>query len=164
RSPKSFNSQIGVPLSVAEINQDHNLAIFEAGISQKGEMDRLQKIIHPNIGIFTNIGEAHSEGFTDIKEKIREKLKLFTDTQCLIFCEDDALLEPEIHQFQKKQNTIHQQLKLFSWSTKKSKTAQLQITHILRDKKKGYHSYSHIEALYKNKKLAISFPFTDNGS
>lgn len=164
RSPKSFNSQIGVPLSVAEINKDHNLAIFEAGISRTGEMDRLQKIIHPNIGIFTNIGEAHSEGFTDIKQKIREKLKLFTNTQCLIFCKDDALLEQEIHRFQKKQNTAHQQLKLFSWSKKKSQSAQLQIIHIHREEKKRPQPNSQIEAIYKNQKLAISFPFTDNGS
>ena len=63
RSPKSYNSQIGVPLSVWQINNENTLGIFEAGISQPGEMDRLEKIIEPTIGIFTNIGEAHSEGY-----------------------------------------------------------------------------------------------------
>ena len=63
RSPKSYNSQIGVPLSVWQMSDQHDLAIFEAGISLPGEMENLEKIIQPTIGIFTNIGEAHSEGF-----------------------------------------------------------------------------------------------------
>ena len=78
RSPKSYNSQIGVPLSVWLMNTSHNLAIFEAGISQPGEMEKLAPIIQPTIGIFTNIGEAHSEGFESTEQKVKEKLKLFT--------------------------------------------------------------------------------------
>ena len=78
RSPKSYNSQIGVPLSVWQMNGDYNLGLFEAGISQGGEMDRLEKIIQPTIGIFTNIGEAHSEGFFNLRQKVKEKLRLFT--------------------------------------------------------------------------------------
>ena len=73
RSPKSFNSQIGVPLSVWQIENTDELGIFEAGISQKKEMKKLSKIIRPQIGIFTNIGEAHSLGFKNRKEKIKEK-------------------------------------------------------------------------------------------
>jgi len=69
RSPKSYNSQIGVPLSVWQLNASHELAIFEAGISRRGEMQRLEPIILPAIGIFTNIGEAHSEGFSSRAEK-----------------------------------------------------------------------------------------------
>ena len=79
RSPKSYNSQIGVPLSVWELNETHQLALFEAGISQSGEMDNLQRIIQPTIGIFTNIGEAHSEGFLNKRQKINEKLRLFIE-------------------------------------------------------------------------------------
>jgi len=77
RSPKSYNSQIGVPLSVWQMNKHHTLAIFEAGISRTGEMEQLQKIIQPTIGVLTNIGEAHSEGFTSLQEKETEKRKLF---------------------------------------------------------------------------------------
>lgn len=77
RSPKSYNSQIGVPLSVWQINKQHTLAIFEAGISRPGEMEKLQKIIQPTIGVLTNIGEAHSEGFASLQQKETEKRKLF---------------------------------------------------------------------------------------
>jgi len=77
RSPKSYNSQVGVPLSVLGINEKHNFGIFEAGISTKEEMQKLQAIIQPSIGILSNIGSAHDEGFGNIGEKIKEKLKLF---------------------------------------------------------------------------------------
>lgn len=77
RSPKSYNSQIGVPLSVWQMNPQHTLAIFEAGISQPGEMENLENIIKPTIGVLTNIGEAHSEGFTSVKQKEFEKSILF---------------------------------------------------------------------------------------
>lgn len=78
RSPKSYNSQIGVPLSVWNLNEQHNLAIFEAGISQTNEMQKLSEIICPTIGVFTGIGAAHQEGFKSQEEKIKEKLSLFT--------------------------------------------------------------------------------------
>ena len=77
RSPKSFNSQIGVPLSVWQVAQQHTLGIFEAGISRPGEMAKLEKIIQPLIGVLTNIGEAHDEGFLSTQQKLEEKLKLF---------------------------------------------------------------------------------------
>jgi alanine racemase len=89
RSPKSFNSQIGVPLSVWQMNEQHNLALFEAGISQQGEMLRLERIIQPTIGILTNIGEAHSEGFIDADHKFREKISLFKNAKVLIGREAD---------------------------------------------------------------------------
>ncbi|MEO7527584.1 MAG: alanine racemase, partial [Chitinophagaceae bacterium] len=77
KSPKSFNSQIGVPLSVWQMHEQHTLAIFEAGISKPGEMDTLEKIIQPTIGVLTNIGEAHSEGFNSTTQKEKEKRLLF---------------------------------------------------------------------------------------
>src|SRR5690606_2711037 len=77
RSQNSYNSQIGVPLSVWTMNKKYELAIFEAGISQPGEMEKLERIIHPTIVVFTNIGEAHSEGFLNNRQKIKEKLVLF---------------------------------------------------------------------------------------
>ncbi|WP_162944637.1 bifunctional UDP-N-acetylmuramoyl-tripeptide:D-alanyl-D-alanine ligase/alanine racemase [Flavisolibacter nicotianae] len=84
RSPKSFNSQIGVPLSVWEINAGHTLGIFEAGISHRGEMEKLERIIQPTIGVITNLGEAHSEGFTSREEKLREKLALFRPCKLVV--------------------------------------------------------------------------------
>lgn len=84
RSPKSYNSQIGVPLSVWPMNEQHTLGIFEAGISEQGEMLRLEKMIRPTIGVLTNIGEAHSEGFIDADHKFREKLILFRNSRVII--------------------------------------------------------------------------------
>jgi alanine racemase len=84
RSPRSFNSQIGVPLSVWEMNAQHSLGIFEAGISKPGEMERLAEIIQPTLGILTNIGEAHSLGFLDRDQKISEKVRLFKDCPVVI--------------------------------------------------------------------------------
>jgi alanine racemase len=81
RSPKSYNSQVGVPLSVVAINEKHNLGIFEAGISTRGEMQNLEKIIKPTIGVLTNIGTAHDEGFANTTEKIKEKLLLFQNAE-----------------------------------------------------------------------------------
>ncbi len=77
RSPRSYNSQIGVPLSIWPMNEKHTLAIFEAGISKPGEMERLEKMIRPTIGVFTNIGEAHSGGFSSREAKEKEKRILF---------------------------------------------------------------------------------------
>ena len=77
RSPKSYNSQIGVPLSVWQLKSYHQLAIFEAGISQPNEMEQLERVIQPTIGVLTNIGAAHSEGFHSLAEKEKEKRKLF---------------------------------------------------------------------------------------
>lgn len=88
RSPKSYNSQTGVPLSVWALAAGHDLAILEAGISRRGEMKKLAAMIRPTIGIFTNIGEAHSEGFGSLAEKAAEKLKLFDEAEILIYCSD----------------------------------------------------------------------------
>lgn len=86
RSPESYNSQVGVPLSVFMLDQESDLAILEAGISKKGEMDKLERIIRPDRGIITNIGSAHQENFSDLKEKIKEKLILFRNAEEVIYC------------------------------------------------------------------------------
>jgi len=96
RSPKSYNSQIGVPLSVWQLNEAHELAIFEAGISSRGEMVRLSAILRPTIGLFTNIGEAHSEGFDSLAEKAAEKLRLFEQAELLIYNKDQPETEKAI--------------------------------------------------------------------
>ena len=91
RSPKSYNSQVGVPLSIFGSNENHNLGIFEAGISTNNEMEHLQKIIQPKIGIFTPLGNAHNEGFASQNEKIEEKVKLFKNCDIVILEKQDAI-------------------------------------------------------------------------
>lgn len=93
RSPRSYNSQLGVPLSVLKIQPEDEFAIFEAGISQPAEMDRLEKIIQPELGIFTNIGAAHQENFTDIDEKVDEKLLLFRHSRVIVYNENDETIQ-----------------------------------------------------------------------
>ncbi|WP_439483156.1 bifunctional UDP-N-acetylmuramoyl-tripeptide:D-alanyl-D-alanine ligase/alanine racemase [Cyclobacterium plantarum] len=90
KSPKSYNSQIGVALSALEIQSRHQIALLEAGISQPGEMDRLKQIIQPQLGIFTNIGSAHDENFDSLETKIKEKCKLFTEVKYLIYRKDHS--------------------------------------------------------------------------
>ncbi|MCL2435460.1 MAG: bifunctional UDP-N-acetylmuramoyl-tripeptide:D-alanyl-D-alanine ligase/alanine racemase [Lentimicrobiaceae bacterium] len=93
KSPNSYNSQIGVPLSVWQMNGNYNFGIFEAGISQKNEMDNLEAVIKPNIGILTNIGNAHSGFFENDEEKLLEKLKLFKDSSTIIYNTDAYLIK-----------------------------------------------------------------------
>ncbi len=88
RSPRSYNSQIGVPLSVWQMNEQHELGIFEVGISAKGEMQALSEVVQPTIGVFTNIGDAHNEGFTNVAEKVAEKTKLFANANKIIVASD----------------------------------------------------------------------------
>jgi len=88
KSPRSYNSQVGVPLSVWQINNSHTIGIFEAGISQPNEMPHLARVIQPTIGIFTNIGTAHDEGFASRQQKIAEKAALFTHCEAVVYCED----------------------------------------------------------------------------
>ena len=92
RSPRSYNSQIGVPLSVWEMDKRHTLGIFEAGISYPHEMDALRPMIAPTIGVITNIGEAHQENFKSVQEKCLEKLSLFTDADVILYNADDQLI------------------------------------------------------------------------
>ncbi|MBQ9654884.1 MAG: bifunctional UDP-N-acetylmuramoyl-tripeptide:D-alanyl-D-alanine ligase/alanine racemase [Prevotella sp.] len=92
RSPKSYNSQIGVPLSVWLLNEQTEIGLFEAGISQLGEMERLRDIIQPTIGVLTSIGAAHQENFRSLEEKCMEKLRLFHDAQVIIYNADDDLV------------------------------------------------------------------------
>ena len=99
RSPKSYNSQIGVPLSVWLLNDQTEVGIFEAGISQLGEMDALHDIIQPTIGVLTSLGSAHQENFRSLEEKCMEKLKLFHDAKVLIYNADDDLVSRCIRRF-----------------------------------------------------------------
>lgn len=98
RSPRSYNSQIGVPLSVWNLNSESELGIFEAGISKPNEMSNLAPIISPNIGVLTNIGDAHQENFSSLKQKCDEKLKLFKNSDIIIFCSDNKLINISVSQ------------------------------------------------------------------
>ena len=96
KNPGSYNSQIGVPLSVWQMKSHHSVGIFEAGISKPGEMERLKEIIQPTLGLFTNIGPAHDEGFKSIDQKINEKLQLFTNAEVIIYCKDHIQVDEVI--------------------------------------------------------------------
>jgi Alr-MurF fusion protein len=114
KSPKSYNSQIGVPLSVWQLNASHTLGIFEAGVSQSHEMRALQSIIQPTIGVFTNIGSAHDEGFRSRKQKVTEKLQLFTQSKQLIFRANYSDIAEEVRLIL---TTINPTCELIVWTT-----------------------------------------------
>lgn len=103
RSPKSYNSQVGVPLSIFGINENHNLGIFEAGVSVKGEMEKLASIIQPTIGVFTHLGVAHDEGFESKEQKTIEKVQLYKSCEVVILEKNEDIEK-------------HIQTKTFTWS------------------------------------------------
>lgn len=155
RSPRSYNSQIGVPLSVWQLNKDHTLAIFEAGISQPGEMEKLQAIIQPSAGVITSIGEAHSEGFTGRREKINEKTKLLKGVSAVVFPQDTPLLGDAIEE-QESRYTSSAILK-FNWGH--SNGAALQVKSI---SKAAFQTT--ITCTYQQTEQTIIIPFTDDAS
>lgn len=110
KSPKSYNSQIGVALSLFLLEQHHEIGIFEAGISKTDEMPHLAAMIQPSLGIFTNIGDAHSSGFIDESQKISEKARLFTSCETIIYCADHL----SIHNCLTRQ---YPDKKLIGWSS-----------------------------------------------
>lgn len=93
RSPRSYNSQIGVPFSVWRLDSDTQMGVFEAGISQPGEMEKIAPVINPSIGIFTYLGEAHQENFISLKEKCSEKIKLFKNCPVILYNKDEKLVD-----------------------------------------------------------------------
>ena len=97
KSPKSYNSQLGVPLSVWGMTAAHTLGIFEAGLSMPHEIEHIEPVLRPTLGVFTNIGSAHDEGFRSRKQKITEKLRLFSHTKKLVYCADYQDIDQEIH-------------------------------------------------------------------
>jgi alanine racemase len=93
KNPGSYNSQTGVPLSVWQLHAATEVAVFEAGISKPGEMENLHRVIRPTIGVFTNLGPAHDEGFADREEKAGEKLRLFNDCEAVVYCRDQEAVD-----------------------------------------------------------------------
>jgi alanine racemase len=152
RSPRSYNSQVGVPLSVWQLDKTDELAIFEAGISQPGEMETLQEIIQPTIGIFTNIGEAHSLNFKNQEQKVIEKLKLFKEVETLIYCKDHTVIDEAI-----KDSKAIYKTKLFTWSKKANTDLHIQKIKVIGNE-------TDITASYSKKIISIKIPFTDEAS
>jgi alanine racemase len=145
RSPKSYNSQIGVPLSVWNLNVHHNLGIFEAGISQTNEMQKLQNIIQPNLGVFTGIGAAHREGFDSKEEKIKEKFLLFASCETIVV---NGLQKQEIPESYRSKNIIRIG----------------QDGHIVPNKITTHELHTDLELQYLNTVYKIEIPFTDAAS
>ncbi|MEO7522886.1 MAG: bifunctional UDP-N-acetylmuramoyl-tripeptide:D-alanyl-D-alanine ligase/alanine racemase [Ferruginibacter sp.] len=154
KSPKSYNSQVGVPLSVWQMNDMHTLGIFEAGISRPGEMQQLQKIIDPEIGVFTFIGDAHAEGFESPAQKILEKLKLFTKSKILIYNADNNLLNESVESFKKVYN---RELQLFRWS--KNNAADLFVQQVEK-----HADGSILHCVFQQNNFTFFIPFTDDAA
>ena len=155
RSPRSFNSRIGVPLSLWEIGQSDDMAVIEAGISVKGEMDALAEMIRPTIGIMTCISDEHCSGFMSPEHKAAEKLKLFTSAEILISPADDAAISSALKgDFSKNfRGTLH------TWSRKNNGEAWLKVTDetlnpVLRSTTLTYSAPDRDEA-------TVTIPFTE---
>ncbi|WP_027378634.1 bifunctional UDP-N-acetylmuramoyl-tripeptide:D-alanyl-D-alanine ligase/alanine racemase [Chryseobacterium daeguense] len=125
KSPKSFNSQIGLPLSLLQINESHELGIFEVGISKPDEMEKLEAIFHPQIGLLTHIGTAHLANFSSEEELIDEKIKLFKNSEVVIYNGDNSLVDKKIKQ-------LYSSKKLISYGFKDTNEVYLK-THISKE-------------------------------
>lgn len=151
RSPRSYNSQIGVPLSVWQLYNDAELGIFEAGISKPDEMEYLEPVIKPTIGILTKIGDAHQENFSSLQQKTMEKLELFKNCEVFIYDEDNELVNRCVDLKVLSQKT-------FSWS-RKNREAHLFISEIKKNDSSTKISYS-----FMNFDYHFEIPFIDDAS
>ncbi len=150
RSPRSYNSQIGVPLSVWELSEKTEIGIFEAGISQPHEMEKLAAIIKPTIGIFTNLGDAHQENFIDKEQKLKDKLLLFSDVHTLVTSSDNTLLWNAF-------TTLFANKTLVTWGTNP--------TDIIRVTSKNItENGTHVLLEYQGRQFRLTIPFPDSAS
>jgi len=152
KNPRSYNSQSGVPLSVWNMDLQHEIGMFEAGISQPGEMEKLEKIIRPQMGIFTNIGPAHDEGFADLKQKIREKLLLFENSEVLIYSSENPLLVDQILEWAE----THPHVSLRSWGNRLTDSLRVVITNT--------EKADLLEIHFSDRRYDFQIPFTDKAS
>ncbi|MCD6598156.1 MAG: bifunctional UDP-N-acetylmuramoyl-tripeptide:D-alanyl-D-alanine ligase/alanine racemase, partial [Bacteroidales bacterium] len=152
RSPKSYNSQVGVPLSLWLLDNEFDYGIIEAGISKPGEMERLEKIVQPDMGIISNIGEAHQENFTNLEEKAREKIRLFKSANTIIYCRDHQIIDQII---QKEYENSQKQL--INWSFIKNADLVIQKVKIIEAR-------TLISGKYKGEPVSFEIPFTDQAS
>lgn len=151
RSPKSYNSQIGVPLSVSLLRDDADLAVFEAGISKKNEMERLEEVLHPTLGVFTSLGQAHQENFSGLEEKLKEKLQLFKTVNVLVY-------PKAINEFETVFRAMYPDFsgKLLAWSFEKDADVYCEAF----DKNRG----TKIRLTYHNQTHQFEIPFRDKAS
>ena len=149
RSPRSYNSQIGNPLSVWLMDNSFDLALFEAGISKPGEMAKLEAILQPDRGIFTHLGNAHLENFSSPEELVSEKVKLFVNCQMIVYCKDFDLVHQALSKIAYSRNP-----RFFRWSVKEK--VDLQILS-----KECSSQSTLIKALYKEEIITLQIPFTD---
>jgi alanine racemase len=152
RSPGSWNSQVGVPLSVWEMHATHTLGLFEAGISKPGEMERLRPVIDPDIGILTNIGPAHGENFRSDGEKALEKLKLFAESKVLVYCADQPIVVEAL-----RSSGLGQRIALRGWS--RDSSAWLHVVH----ERRSAHG-THITVINDAVSFGFDIPFVDHAS
>jgi len=156
RSPRSYNSQIGVPLSVWLLNEQTEIGIFEAGISQPGEMYALRDIIQPTIGVFTSLGPAHQENFRSMEEKCMEKLELMHDTEAMVYCSDNDIVSRCIRRMQYKGEKI-------AWSQCDEQVA-LFVAGV-RSKESGVSSQAtEITYVWQGEEGTYGIPFIDEAS
>ena len=151
RSPKSYNSQVGVPLSLWSLDQQYDLAIIEAGISQPGEMEKLQCIVRPDIGIITNIGEPHQENFSTLNQKAREKLLLFTNCKTILYCADHEVIANAIKEGSLKNKQA------FTWSA--NGTANVNFNTVSKTSESSV-----IQGIFQQTGFEFKIPFTDHAS
>lgn len=153
RSPKSFNSQLGVPMSVWKIQKGDEIGIFEAGISKQGEMENLREIIRPTMGLITNIGHSHDENFISKEQKTAEKLALFKDVSMIIFCEDHHLIRNAI-----LSDPVLAGKRKFTWGN--TGDPDLKVNKIRTIKS----NLTSIGATFHNQACEIEIPFSDSAS
>lgn len=151
RSPRSYNSQVGVPLSVWQLDEHSQIGIFEAGISEPDEMPALRAIIQPTIGVMTNIGPAHQENFATVEEKCHEKISLFKDAEVVVYCADDPIISECMGDSLFTGDVI-------AWSTKDPERA-LFINRIEKTENSTRIAYT-----YLGQPGSFSIPFTDSAS
>ena len=151
RSPRSYNSQIGVPLSVWLLNEQSQVGVFEAGISEPGEMQALRGIIQPDIAVLTFIGDAHQKNFSSLEEKCREKVVLFHDTKTIVYCKDDEVVDRVVSSVGYKGENL-------AWSMN-DRSAALFVESV---EKKGLTSTIHY--IYNDEAGEYVLPFIDEAS
>jgi alanine racemase len=151
RSPKSYNSQIGVPFSVWQLRQETELGLFEAGISQPGEMEILERIIRPQVGVLTNIGQAHQENFASLEEKCREKLLLFKNSNIVVCNTDNPVVASQV-------DAAELSKRLFRWSMRDD-SADLFVTSLVKRE-----CITHVTYMYEHCMYSYDLPMTDDAS
>lgn len=153
RSPRSYNSQLGVPLSVWELNEQDEIALFEAGISQPGEMEKLEQVIQPDVGLFTHLGEAHLENFESRLHLAKEKCKLFKHCKKVLFCADEALIHEALDQMGYTGERI-------TWSMDPDDTSvELSVKELIQES-----NATRAKLNYKDTQFEVRWPFTDAAS